>query len=322
MNGLSLFLWMWIAVVAIAGWVAPSRDELGRGRFLAAFAAMFVVTSTRDMMWIYIGFEALSIATLGLSKRSIAGSLLSLLGMVLVVASARTTDLAALEPTTSVQVGVVSFLCGVLFRWLQSRAVDRFVFLGAGVAVVAVFVRLGAWSPDLAEALAPLGWFAAMVGMLAGSLGAALAATTRSLVVWITVACVALAVAAVAGGAPVLPHILMHTAASTAALALVLSGGTALGLWLPLLSLASLPPLPGFTTKLGILASFPPATLALAVIGLFLVGVGCSRALGRSEPPERSPSWVSVAAVVMTVAIGVFADPLFDVATRAAAALF
>ncbi len=322
MNGLSGFLWVWIALVAVLGWTVSTRDEYERGRFFAAFAGVVLAASTRDLLWIFVGFEVLSVATLRLGARTIAGTIASLGGLVLLVIPGGATDLAAVEPTTAVKLGLVLFVGGIVSRWLQSSGTDRFVFLGAGVAIVAVFIRIAAWSPGLAEALEPMTWLAAMAGIFVGGWGAALSATTRSFVVWLTIALVALAIAAVAGGAPVLPHVLMHVAASTVALALLLSGGSVLALWLTLLSLASFPPLPGFTTKLGLLMSFSPVTLTLALVSLLLIGVGCARALGRREPSEPARLWASVAAVVMSVAFGLFPGPMFGAATRAATALF
>lgn len=324
-NGLSAFLAAWIVVVAVVGWVVARRELSESRRFIIAFVGLVVATWTRDLLWIYLGLEAVSVVTLRLGARTMVGSLVSLSGLVLVVASSGTTDLAALEPTLAVGIGIVLFLCGLISCWLQLSTVEPFVFLGAGVVIVAVFMRLTAWSPGLAEALAPLTWWVAIAGVAGGSLGAAFSETTRSLVAWLAIATVALAVAALAGGAPVLPHVLLHVAASAVALALALalesSGGSPLASWLTLLSLASFPPLPGFATKLGVLASLSPVTLAIAVAGMFLIGVGCARALDRSQSrPGRL--WVSAAAVAMTIAFGLFPGPLLGVATRAAAALF
>jgi hypothetical protein len=320
-NGFSVFLVAWMVLIAIVGWAGSTPDARDPRRSLAAFAGLIVAASTRDLICIYLGLEAVSLATLRLGARSTAGSIASLAGVALVAVSGETTDLAALEPTMGVKIGTVLLLSGILSRWLQSSAVDRFIFLGAGVTVVAVFARLTAWSPALAGALAPLIWVVAMAGVAAGSLGAALSATKSSLVDWLTIAMVALAVTALTGGAPVLPHVLVHVAASSVALALVLSGGSSLASWLTLLSLASFPPLPGFTTKLGLLASLSPVTLALTLASMFLVGVGCARALDRSEP-EPGKVWVSAAVVAMTIAFGLFPGPLLALATRAAATLF
>jgi len=320
-NGLSVFVVAWIGLIAVVGWVASTPDARVPRRTLAAFAGLIVAASTRDLLWVYLGFETVSLVTLQLGARSMLGSIASLAGVALVAVSGATTDLAGLEPTTGVKIGAVLLVSGILSRWLQTSAVDRFIFLGAGVTLIAVFMRLTAWSPTLAGTLAPLTGVAAMAAVAVGSLGAAFSATKSALVDWLTIATVALAVTALAGGAPVLPHVLLHVAASTVALALVLSGGSALASWLSLLSLASFPPLPGFTTKLGLLASLSPVTLALALAGMFFIGIGCARTLVRVEP-EPGKLWVSAAVVAMTIAFGLFPGPLLALATRAAATLF
>jgi hypothetical protein len=245
-----------------------------------------------------------------------------LAGLAMVIVGSGSSDLAAVEPSGFVTIGAAAFLAGMISRWLQSSATSAFVFLGASIAIVSVFVRLAVWSPSLDAAIAPLTWLVVMVGLVIGGIGAALSGTTRSLSRWVTIVAVSLAILAVGEGSPVLAHVLMHVGASTAALALLMSRGSITVMWLALLSLASFPPFPGFVTKLGLLGWLSTSTLTLVVAALFFVGVGCARALGRNESATPARWWLLGAAVATTVAFGWFPEPLYGIAARAAASVF
>ena len=339
LSGVSVFVGSLIAVVATAGAIA-SRNGRDPRRSLVAFLGLFLAASTRDLLWIYVGFEAFSLTTIirypklrGVPRpaRAMVGSGASLLGVLLVAVSSRATDLAALEPTTAVNVGVLLFVAGLIIKWLQSRAAP-FLFLGASVALVAVFVRVAAWAPGIAHELETVTWLVAAAAIVAGGVGSALSSASvthgRSLVVWLTISMVGLAVIALSGGAPALPPVLMHLAASTVLLALVLIGTPPAGTWLAMLSLASVPPFPGFVTKLALLAGLPPGTMTVALVGLLFSGIGCARELGRSklfslrdrdnDASTREGSWVTLAALATVIVFGLFPEALFGAATRAA----
>lgn len=327
MDGVSVFVGSLLIVVAILGGIARHRDERDPRRFFVAFLGLFLAASIspRDLFWIYVGFEVFSLSETPLRARALVGSCLALFGVLLVAVSTHATDLAAIEPTTAVNVGVSLFAAGLVIKWLQSRA-EPFLFLGASVALVAVFVRAQAWAPGMADELETMMWLVAAAAVVAGGVGSALATSTRSLVVRLTIFTVGLAAIALSGGAPALPHLLMHLAASTVVLALVLSGAPPVGTWLSMLSLASVPPFPGFVTKLALLASLAPATMMIVLVGLLFAGMGCAREVERpridNEASTRERSWVTLAALVTVFVFGLFPEALMDAATRAASGLF
>ena len=337
MDGVSVFVGSLIAVVVILDAIAEARNERDPYRSLVAFLGLFLAASTRDLLWIYVGFEAFSLAAIiryaklrgaPLRARAMVGSGASLLGVLLVAVSSRATDLAELESTTAVNLGVLLFAAGLVIKWLQSQA-EPFLFLGASVALVAVFVRVEAWAPGIADELETVSWLVAAAAIVAGGVGSALATSTRSLGVRLTIFTVGLAVIALSGGAPALPHLLMHLAASSVVIALVLTGTKPAGTWLAMLSLASVPPFPGFVTKLALLAGLQPNTLTVALVGLLFAGIGCAREVERpklfslrdDDASTRSAgrSWVTLAAVL---AFGLFPEALIGAATRAASGLF
>ena len=331
-----MFVGSLMMVVASLGAMAAHRDQRDPWRFLAALVGLFLVASMRDLLWIYVGFEAFSLSltirdpkleVVPFPARTLVGSGIALSGVLLVAVSSRATDLAALEPKTAVSVGVSLFAAGLIIKWLQSRA-EPFLFLAASVALVSVFVRLRAWAPGIADELETVMWFVAASAIVAGGVGSALATSTRSLGVWLTIFMVGLALIALPGGAPALPHLLMHLAASTVVLALVLTGTKPAGTWLAMLSLASLPPFPGFVTKLALLAGLPPGTLTVALVGLLFAGIGCAREVERPERLDDAPTpsagraWVTLATIATVLVFGLFPEFLVGAATRAAAELF
>ena len=317
-----------LIVVAILGGIARHRDGRDSRRFFVAFLGLFLaaVIAPRDLLWIYVGFEAFSLSETPFKARALVGSSIALFGVLLIAVSTRATDLAAIEPNTAVNVGIALFVAGLIIKWLQSRA-EPFLFLGASVALVAVFVRVQAWAPGIADELETMMWPVAAAAVVAGGVGAALATSTRLLAVWLTIFMVGLAVVALSGGAPALPHLLLHLAASTVLLALVLSGAPSAGTWLAMLSLASVPPFPGFVTKLGLLAGLDPATMTIVLVGLLFAGMGCAREVERPRMLDdtastRERSWVTFAALATVFVFGLFPEALMGVATRAASGSF
>lgn len=325
MDGVSVFVGSLLIVVTVVGGIARRSDARGertaRRFFVALFGLFLAATvSPRDVLWIYVGFEVFSLSETPFRARALVGSGLTLCGVLLIAVSARTTDLAAIEPDTAVSVGITLFVAGLIVKWLQARA-EPFLFLGAAVALVAVFVRVQAWAPGIADELETMTFLAAAAAIVLGGVGAALAPSTRALAVWLTIFMVGLAVVALSGGAPALPHLLMHLAASTVLLALVLSGAPPVGTWLAMLSLASVPPFPGFVTKLAMVAGLAPASMTIVLVGLLFAGVGCAREVGRPETPG-STGWVTLAALATVFLFGLFPEPLMGVAARAASELF
>ena len=331
-----MFVGSLIAVVVILGAIAEARNERDLRWSLVAFLGLLLAASTRDLLWIYVGFEVFSLAAIirypklrgaPLRARAMVGSGASLLGVLLVAVSSRATDLAKLESATAVNLGVLLFAAGLIIKWLQSHAAP-FLFLGASVALVAVFVRVEAWAPGIADELETVTWLVAAAAIVAGGVGSAVATSTRSLGVWLAIFTVGLAVIALSGGAPALPHLLMHLAASSVVLALVLAGTKPAGTWLAMLSLASVPPFPGFVTKLALLAGLQPGTLTVALVGLLFAGIGCAREVERpklfNDASSRSAgrSWLTLAALATVLVFGLAPQALVAAATRAAAGLF
>lgn len=322
MNGLSVFSGFWIVLLATLGARDAVRDERDLGRVLLAFAGLIVAASSRNLIWIYVGFEAFWLALPRVrSPRlgTLVSSVVSLAGVVVVAASSRASDLAELEPTASVCVGVVLLLAGVTMKWLRSRA-SSFSFLGASVALVSVLVRVSAWAPGIADALSSVAWLAAAAALVVGGLGSALSRSTNILVFWLTVVTVGLAVFGLAGGPPAFPYVLLHLAASVAMLALLSCGAPPVGKWIAILSLASVPPLPGFVTKLNVLSGLTPGALTVSLAGLLLAGLGCVRELDRSRTEERA--WVTLATIAAALVLGLFPETILRVTMRAVAGLF
>ena len=338
MDGVSVFVGSLLIVVAVVGGIARRRDERDPRRFFVAFLGLFLAASIspRDLLWIYLGFEVFSLSETPFRARALVGSGIALFGVLLIAVSTHATDLAAIEPKTAVNVGITLFVAGLIIKWLCARA-EPFLFLGASVALVAVFVRVQAWAPGIADELETMTWLVGAAAIVAGGVGAALATSTRLLAIWLTIFTVGLAVVALSGGAPALPHLLMHLAASTVLLALVLCGASSAGTWLAMLSLASVPPFPGFVTKLALVAGLTPATMTVVAVGLLFAGMGCAREVERpriTDPriidpriiddaaPTRESSWVTLAALATVFVFGLFPEALMRVATRAASELF
>lgn len=329
MDGVSVFVGSLLIVVAVVGGIARRGDERDSRRFFLAFLGLFLAASIlpRDLVWIYLGFEVFSLSETPFRARALVGSGITLGGVLLIAVSTRATDLAALDPKTAVNVGITLFVAGLIIKWLHARA-EPFLFLGASVALVAVFVRVQAWAPDVADELETMMWLVAAAAIVVGGVGAALATSTRLLAVWLTIFMVGLASVALSGGAPALPHLLMHLAASTVLLALVLAGAPPAGTWLAMLSLASVPPFPGFVTKLALVAGLAEATMTIALVGLIFAGLGCAREVERPRTTDdgaastRERSWVTLAALATVFAFGLFPEALMGLATRAASGLF
>ena len=333
MDGVSVFVGSLLIVVAVVGGIARRRDERDLPRFFVAFLGLFLAASIspRDLLWIYVGFEVFSLSETPFRARALVGSGSALFGVLLIAVSTHATDLAAIEPKTAVNVGITLFVAGLIIKWLCARA-EPFLFLGASVALVAVFVRVQAWAPGIADELETMTWLVGAAAIVAGGVGAALATSTRLLAIWLTIFTVGLAVVALSGGAPALPHLLMHLAASTVLLALVLCGASSAGTWLAMLSLASVPPFPGFVTKLALVAGLAPATMTVVAVGLLFAGMGCAREVERPRiidpriiddaAPTRESSWVTLAALATVFVFGLFPEALMGVATRAASELF
>jgi len=328
MDGVSVFVGGLLIVVAVFGGIAQHREGRDLRRFFVAFVGLLLAASIspRDLLWIYVGFEAFSLSETPFRARALVASGITLFAVLLIAVSTRATDLAVLEPDTVVKAGIALFVLGLIIKSWHARA-EPFLFLGASIALVAVFVRLQAWAPGIADALDTVTWLAAAASIVAGGLGASMASSTRSLAVWLTIFTLGLAVAGLSGGAPALPHVLMHLAASTVVLALVLSGASSAGTWLAMLSLASVPPFPGFVTKIALVAGLAPATMTIVLVGLLFTGIGCAREIERprimddaASTPERS--WVTWALLATVLAFGLFPEALIGAATRAASGLF
>jgi hypothetical protein len=309
------FVGILIAAVAVLGALAAARSDRDPRLVVAAGLGLVVAASTRNVLWIYVGFEAFSFAATRWSARTVLPSAIALAGVVTVALAAGATDLAAVEPAAAAHGGVLLLGVGLVIKWIQSRE-SPLLFLGAAVALAAVAIRISAWAPETADALAPLSFVAAMAAVLGGGIGAALSPSTRTLTLWLTVSTLGLAVLGLSGGAVALAHVLAHLGASTVMLALVMSGAPRAGTWLAMLSLASVPPLPGFVSKLGLLASLAPATLAIVTAALVLTAVGAVRELDRG--PRAARPWVTLAALAAVVSLGVFPELFLTVARRAA----
>lgn len=308
--------------VLAMGWVSGSRERRTLARVLAASASLVLVVSTRNLLWMYVGFEAFTLTAWPVTASAVAVSFLSLAGLLVVALSSSGLDLAVLESGDVVAFGVLLFIAGMILKWLHAGVDEGLRFLAAGIAVVAIFVRLSAWAPGTAEVLAPLTSFVAAIGILVGGGMSAVSARRPWLVTGLTIAHVGFAVVALPGGAPVLPHVLMHLAASALAITLLYADPSRLGLWLVALSLASVPPFPGFVTKLPVASSVTTETLVVMLAGGFLVGIGSVRALGRAESSAEGKGWVTVLAIALTVAFGLLPEGAFRLAALAVTELF
>ena len=325
---LSLFLTGLILVELAVAWVADATSS--QSRRLAAAAALILTVSTRNVVWIFLGFEAASLACLGPRTMSLVASAASLSGLLL-LAVAGGTDLAFLEPSPWAVAGLMLFSCGLVLKWLAASAEPRFETLAMGVALVAYWVRLVSWTPELPSVGLGLGEVLAWGGMMIGGLGAALAGRTRPCLAWIGVAQVGLAILGTMAGTLALPHVLLHLAASTLSILLLASlvsgekSRAVPAVWILALSLASLPPFAGFVTKFPLLATLPVDATVAALLGTFLVGIGCARLVARvtREKGEKEKAWpATLAALAVALSLGPFANLLYRLASRAATGLF
>ena len=330
----SLFLTGLILVELAVAWVVDATSS--QSRRLATAAALVLAVSTRNVVWIFLGFEAAALAYLEPRRRSL-GALVALvasatsLSGLLLLAVTGGTDLAFLEPSPWAVVGLTLFSCGLVLKWLGASASPRFETLAMGVALVAYWVRLVSWTPELPSVGLGLGEVLAWGGMMIGGLGAALAGRTRLCLAWIGVAQVGLAILGTMAGAPSLPHVLVHLAASTLSILLLASlvsgekSRAVPAIWILALSLASLPPFAGFVTKFPLLATLPVGATVAALLGTFLVGIGCARLVARvkREEGEEKKAWpATVAALAVALSLGPFANLLYRLASRAATGLF
>ncbi|TDI36506.1 MAG: hypothetical protein E2P02_25110 [Acidobacteria bacterium] len=321
----SLFLTGLILVALGIAWVIDVPSS--RSRRLATAAALVLAISSRNVVWIFLGFEAASLAYLGPRRLSFAASATSMSGLLLLAVKGG-TDLAFLEPSPWAVFGLMLFSCGLVLKWLTASTEPRFESLAMGVALVAYWVRLVSWSPEFPSVGLSLGAILAWGGMTIGGLGAAFAGRTRSCLAWIGVAQVSLAILGTMVGAPSLPHVLMHLAASTLTILLLASFASGeksrslAAIWILALSLASLPPFAGFVTKFPLLATLPVDASVAALLGTFLVGIGCARLVARVTKEEGEEWPRTVAALAVVLLLGPFANLLYSLAARAATGLF
>lgn len=321
----SLFLTGLILVELGIAWVVDVPSS--RSRRLATAAALVLAISSRNALWIFLGFEAASLACLGPRRLSLLASATSMCGLLLLAVKGG-TDLAFLEPSPWAVVGLTLFSCGLVLKWLAASTEPRFETLAMGVALVAYWVRLVSWSPEFPSVGLSLGAILAWGGMTIGGLGAAFAGRTRPCLAWIGVAQIGLAILGTMAGAPSLPHVLMHLGASTLTILLLASFASGEkcrsvpAIWVLALSLASLPPFAGFVTKFPLLATLPVDASVAALLGTFLVGIGCARLVARvtSEEGEEWPRMVAALAVVLL--LGPFANMFYHLAASAATGLF
>ena len=335
----SLFLTGLILVELGVAWVVDASSS--RSRRLTTAAALVLAISTRNVVWIFLGFEAASLAYLGPRTLSLVASATSMSGLLLLAVMGG-TDLAFLEPSPWAVVGLMLFSCGLVLKWLAASAEPRFETLAMGVALVAYWVRLVSWTPELpsvglglgAVGLS-LGAVLAWGGMTIGGLGAAFAGRTRPSLAWMAVAQIGLAILGTMVGTTSLPHVLLHLAASTLTILLLASlvsgeekSRSVAAIWILALSLASLPPFAGFVTKFPLLATLPVDATVAALLGTFLVGIGCARLVARvtmvkGVEGEEGKAWPAmVAALAVAFLLGPFANMLYRLAARAATGLF
>ncbi len=322
----SLFLTGLILVELAVAWVVDASSS--RSRRLGTAAALVLAISTRNVVWIFVGFEAASPAYMGPRTLSLVASATSISGLLLLAVMGG-TDLAFLEPSPWAVMGLLLFSCGLVLKWLAASAEPRFETLAMGVALVAYWVHLVSWSPELPSVGLGLGAVLAWGGMTIGGLGAAFAGRTRPCLAWIGVAQIGLAILGTMMGAASLPHVLLHLAASTLAILLLASlvsgekSRSVPAIWILALSLASLPPFAGFVTKFPLLATLSVEATVAALLSTFLVGIGCARLIARVTVSEEGKAWpAAVAALAVALALGPFANLLYGLASRAATGLF
>ena len=284
MDGVSVFVGSLLIVVAVVGGVAR-RDESNRRWFFVALFGLFLAAAIfpRDLLWIYVGFEVFSLSETPfraprahrLERHSLRSPAHRGLGAHHRPCRHRAQD-GGERRCHLVRGGTHHQVAAGARRAVlvpgRGRHSRRRVRPGPGVA------------PGVADELEAMRWLAAAAAIVLGGVGAALVSSTRSLAVWLTVFTVGLAVVALSGGAPALPHLLMHLAASTVLLALVLSGAPPVGTWLAMLSLASVPSFSGFVTKLALVAGLAPASMTVVLVGLLFAGWG---ARGRWSDQQR-----------------------------------
>jgi len=324
---MTIFLGVVMAIALVIAYLCRDEAESAADRRLAvALVGLVVAISGRQLVWTYVGFEVVALTLLPVRARTMVGSAVALSGLVVVAFSSGGTDLAFLPSTWQVLVGLCLFEAGIAAKWLEWRREDPGVFAATGVAVVSLFVRVWAWAPSQAEALSLWIGVAASFAMVAAGLSAIASRERSSLASALIVSAVGFGVLATAGGPPALPGLLLHVAAATITASILRPGLPSPVLWVVLLSLASMPPLPGFITKFALIAQLPPWAAAAALVGICLVGIGCARALPTTPDASmasRRTRWLAaIVAVLITVGLGWLPELAHEFAVRAATSLF
>ena len=310
---------LWI--VGMQGLVWLSSRERPLLEACLSTAGLLLAVATHDLLWALVGLEVFFRAGARRRALDVAASVGSTAGLLTVAIAGGGTDLARVSDGSLEVAGLALILVSVAARWgLATTDDDGWCAAGPGVAWLVLAYNVSIWSPDAFARLAPaFGWLVSGAAVVAGAC-AARASRRLAFLGWVTVSQVALGAAVLGAGAPAAPSLLAHVAVSTLAIALLRAGPHAVGAWLALLTLASVPPLPGFVTKLALLTHLEPVPLVLGALSLAFVGAASLRHV---DAPGTEPRRAVVTGFVVatSLALAAYPEPLFWVARRLASGL-
>jgi NADH:ubiquinone oxidoreductase subunit 2 (subunit N) len=348
-------------------------DSAGISKLLIATVFLLLVASTRDLLWIGVALTLLTLSLLENKDVSAADGLAGFAfwaGTILLVSFGKGSDLAAIGASASglpAKLGVGVTLVGVVLIFVvlnaRSWALDEplvlrgYLSMGVWIACTTVGTRIFAWLDVSFGTWYLIGGLLGGLALVVGGVGVLLSTRVARLCHWFVLAQAGFAFVAIGFGVEALAPLLLHLTSGGLALASTLlaleassdgrdvelrelsgsSMGRLSGLVVALawLSLASLPPFPGFISKFPIFVAAAGADrmglLVVLLLSTLLVAVGCTRLISRAlraEPPAGStrPGFAALALAVLalgfTLVLGVLPETAIEVASRAAAGLF
>ena len=312
--------------------------ECFKNVFLMGVALVLIIASN-DLILLYIGFLIFSLMTGGrltlnnkfshyekvpertgiLKVRTVIALFLSLSGVLVIAFAGQGTNFSSLGTTLAAQIGIVLFFIGIVAN--ESHK-DPILFLCRYVSIFSVLVRVFKSSPHLADKLDPVFWFFPVTLIALGSIRAMVHHDRTGFLNGLTLFNFGIAIMALPSGSLLLPNIFVHIVVSSLTIACLRVGRI---LWiqcLMLLSASSVPPFPGFVTKLSLFGGLSSTDLAVAAMGTIFISMACVAYFWRVSLIEDrfqkgSKALLGIVVVGMSIMFGLFPDMFLNLAERA-----